>query len=68
MSDVETERATDVMVMMPSGGSFHCDNVMFDSGRRTVCGCNVFRKDARGRFICNGCGAAYIGEPADENA
>ncbi len=63
-----SEGANDVMMMMPNGNSFHCDNVMFDLGRRTVCGCNVFRKDERGRFICNGCAAAYIGEPAKDDA
>lgn len=34
---------------------------------RCECGCNVFRPHIhrKGRYRCNGCGAAYETEPAD---
>jgi uncharacterized protein YjhX (UPF0386 family) len=40
--------------------SFHCNNR--EGPNNWLCGCNVFHKDKRGRYICNACGAAYVGD------
>lgn len=44
--------------------SFRCDNQVGDAvdPRLHKCGCNVFKKDTRGRYVCNSCGARYVGE------
>jgi hypothetical protein len=40
--------------------SFHCDNR--EGPLRGICGCNVFHKDEKGRYVCNACEAIYTGE------
>lgn len=53
----EHERCADATVrpvdriIKVNGKSFRCE-----------CGCNVFRKSADDRYICNSCNAAYLGK------
>lgn len=56
-------------VFLPnSKRAFQCDSTDGDPLRRQLCGANVFHKDAQGRFVCNGCGARYIGEASQQSA
>ena len=43
-----------LLFVASSKRSFRCEG----------CGCNVFRRDRPGHYICNGCGEGYSAEPA----
>lgn len=55
------------MVYLPGSErrSFRCPNTD-DHPRGSFCGANVFHKDERGRYVCNGCGAKYIAECSEQ--
>jgi len=63
----EISMSEENFMLYVAGGklSFKCNNEVWPAPRKECRG-NVFHKDAKGGFVCNSCGARYVGSPATD--